>query len=203
MRSTVTAVAVCSAVALVACGDDDATTTGESAATTTTEAAQAPGEISQITGSKPAPDIRAGALEDALPESVNGMKLKRVDELPALLDAGADDAAKASYANTDAIEGFNHELALFGSSEDAETWRERVVEYVTAAVGDEDAYRVEGEEAVTGPDGAQVGTVTLLHAGTGRDYSLLWTNGAVYGAIDTYRVGSPSFVAAVYDALPY
>jgi hypothetical protein len=222
VKATVAAVLVGGALGLGACGDDEesssstvgsATSTTASEASTTTGAPNA-GVLSGLSDPRPEADVQEGSVRSALPERVAGLTLVDVTDAPALVKGGALDAAVAVYAHYDELgptvgdvanpkrfnaEELRHELAVFPSPEAAESWRQRVVEYVTKDSADA-GYQIDGERPVTRQDGNQAGTATSLRRG--RDRTIVWTNGAVYGAVDGFGQNG-ALVLGFYSELPY
>ena len=222
MKATVAAVIVCGALGLAACGDDDdgststtvasATSSTVSETSTTTEAAQKAGGLPGLSDPKAEVNAQEGSVRSALPERVAGLTLFEVADAPALVKGGALDAAVAVYAHYDIpyagsvanpkrlhAEELRHELAVFPSPADADSWRQQVAEYVTKDSANA-GYQIDGERPVTDEGGNQVGTATSLSRGP--DRTILWTNGTLYGAVDGFGQNG-ELVLGFYSELPY
>ena len=221
MKATVTALVVCGALGLAACGGDEestsatvasATSTTASEASTTTEAAPHAGVPSGLSDPKPKVKSQEGSARSTLPERVAGLTLVEVADAPALIKGGALDAVVAIYAHYEIpypgdvanpkrfhAQELRHELAVFPSPADAESWRQRVVKYVTKDAADA-GYQINGEQPLTDQDGTQIGTATSLSSGP--DRTILWTNGTLYGAVDGFGQNG-ELVLGFYSELPY
>ena len=177
-----------------------------------TGAAPDAGVLSGLSDPKPKVKSQEGSVRSALPKRVAGLSLVDVADAPALVKGGALDAVVAIYAHYEIpypgsvanpkrlhAEELRHELAVFPSPADADSWRQQVVEYVTKDAANA-GYQIDGEQPVTDEGGNQVGTATSLRSGP--DRTILSTNGVVYGAVDGFGQNG-ELVLDFYSELPY